>query len=117
MKNTQVKEIKLPYSGDVVRMKERVTWGEKMEIQKSFMGDKEVSTTGKLDGFKYSDLLDGVKKTLNIVLEEVEMKDGTKITDFEKWMDEVDGEDGELLMKEAMEYFSDSQKKSSQTAK
>jgi hypothetical protein len=117
MTNTQAKEIKLPYSGDVVKMKERVTWGEKMEIQKAFMGDKEVSTSGNIGGFKYSDLLDGVKSTLSIVLVEVERKDGTKITDIEKWMDEVDGEDGELLMTEAMEYFSQSQKKTLQKEK
>lgn len=117
MQNIQAKEIKLPYSGDIVRMKERVTWGEKMEIQKAFMGNKEVSTTGKIDGFKYSDILDGTKATLDIVLKEIEKEDGTKVTDIKKWMDEVDGEDGEVLMTQAMEYFAQSQKKTSQTGK
>ncbi len=112
-----MKEITLPYSGDKVKMKERVTWGEKMEIQKGFMGDKEIDKSGNVGGFKYADILDGTKKTLDIVLQEVEKKDGTKVEDIKKWMEEIDGEDGERLKTEAMEYFADSQKKSSQTGK
>lgn len=112
-----MKEITLPYSGDKVKMKERVTWGEKMEIQKGFMGDKEIDASGNIGGFKYSDIIEGTKKTLDIVLQEVEREDGTRVEDLKKWMEEVDGDDGEVLMKEAMEYFSDSQKKSSQTGK
>lgn len=117
MTNTQAKEIKLPYSGDIVRMKERVTWGEKMEIQKAFIGDKEVDTSGKIGKFTYGDVLSGSYKTLEIVIMNVKDKNGKDIGDIKEWMKNLDGDDGEILMSKAMDYFQDNQKKTSQTGK
>ncbi len=103
-----MKEITLPYSKQVVAFKERITFEEKMKIQKAFVGKKPVSLDGTMGSFNYEDVLDGSMITLEVVILTV---DGKPIENVKDWINKLDGEDGDVLMLQAMEYFGDSQKK------
>lgn len=108
-------KITLPDSGDEVKLKTSLTWGEEQELQSILEGGAKFGQTKDDIAFSGNVLMETRYRLLETVIVGVKLKDTDKYIEFTRpWMNELSVKDGNNVFGEVekiTEFFADQGKK------